>query len=210
MAGQPTKRCPSPLHIGTRELPIEEFHLRKDAKSGRKSWCRFCISTKYRLDPSNQKARSTRWYAKNGEAFKKRQNELYRTDPVIRARRKVSGARWAKENPDLARQKNREWVARNRDKVNESSRRSQRQRRDYYRASLILYQARKKANGGNVTKAKLAARWAYFAGKCWMCGEAAIAWDHVKPVSKGGGSWASNLRPACKSCNSSKSNKWPF
>ncbi len=32
----------------------------------------------------------------------------------------------------------------------------------------------------------------------------------VKPLAKGGSHWASNLRPACRSCNSRKGDRWPF
>lgn len=45
---------------------------------------------------------------------------------------------------------------------------------------------------------------------CWMCGAPFEAADHVKPVSRGGYHLLSNLRPACKSCNSHKKAKWPI
>jgi 5-methylcytosine-specific restriction endonuclease McrA len=36
------------------------------------------------------------------------------------------------------------------------------------------------------TWAKVAARFAMWGGKCWLCGTEATARDHVKPLSKGG------------------------
>lgn len=56
----------------------------------------------------------------------------------------------------------------------------------------------------------LALRMSYFGNKCWMCSGPFEHIDHVKPISKGGSHMLSNLRPACRSCNSSKSAKWPF
>lgn len=48
----------------------------------------------------------------------------------------------------------------------------------------------------------LADRWAYYGGRCWMCGAEADTWDHVKPMASGGHpTLTCNLRPACRACN---------
>ena len=44
-------------------------------------------------------------------------------------------------------------------------------------------------------------------GLCKYCGELAMTFDHVIPVSKGGSADADNIVLACVSCNSSKGNK---
>lgn len=54
---------------------------------------------------------------------------------------------------------------------------------------------------------QLAARLAMFPG-CWMCGGDWDTLDHVKPLAKGGAHTLSNIRPACRSCNSSKNDTW--
>lgn len=59
------------------------------------------------------------------------------------------------------------------------------------------------------TPEQLGQRLSMFPG-CWMCGGPADQVDHVKPVSKGGGHMLANLRPACRSCNSSKKDRWPL
>lgn len=187
-----------------------------------------------------QKVRSQRWYLDNREEFNQSVKERYRSDPDFQEAVKRRAAQWQrdfsekvnerarnfrKNNPEKARardaekrEKNRdrineyrrEWTARNREKVRGYTSRYQAANRDYYRAAKLLRQAREKANGGNLTAAKFRARWDYFNGKCWMCGDPARHMDHVKPVAKGGGSWASNLRPACIPCNQKKKAKWPF
>jgi 5-methylcytosine-specific restriction endonuclease McrA len=60
------------------------------------------------------------------------------------------------------------------------------------------------------TKGQLDAKWAYWAGKCWICGTTATATDHVKPLAKGGAHMLCNLRPICQPCNSRKGSRWPF
>jgi hypothetical protein len=49
---------------------------------------------------------------------------------------------------------------------------------------------------------------------CYICeisfGEAAVHWDHFRPIAKGGDHSLANLRPACESCNKRKQARWPF
>jgi 5-methylcytosine-specific restriction endonuclease McrA len=207
MAAQPLKRCPSPLHVGERELPLEAFSKQTDKKDGRRAWCKARVTAQYHLDPSKQRKRSRKWYDANKETHLANERRKYYENPEIRKRQ---AREWVLKNPERARASARRSYARNIEIRRERSRIYQRNRRDYYRAALIRYRAREKAAGGNVTKEKLAARWLYYLGRCWMCGDEATAWDHVKPVSAGGGSWASNLRPACRPCNLRKRAAWPF
>lgn len=50
-------------------------------------------------------------------------------------------------------------------------------------------------------------------GRCWICGEHldpnSFHLDHVKPIASNGPHVASNLRPACSFCNTSKGADWP-
>ena len=78
------------------------------------------------------------------------------------------------------------------------------------RAWTQTRRARKRNAPGHSTPEKVAARIAYYGGKCWICGADYEEIDHVKPLSKGGSAWASNLRPICKSCNSAKCDAWPL
>ena len=70
--------------------------------------------------------------------------------------------------------------------------------------------AREAAAPGYATEAQLAARRAYYRGRCWMCGAPAVCMDHVKPLARGGSNWPSNQRPACWSCNYRKAAHWPL
>lgn len=61
-----------------------------------------------------------------------------------------------------------------------------------------------------VSRVQIAAKWAYWGGRCWVCGDVATQTDHVKPVAAGGVNLLCNLRPICGPCNRTKSGKWPF
>jgi 5-methylcytosine-specific restriction endonuclease McrA len=76
------------------------------------------------------------------------------------------------------------------------------------------YALKKAGAATRIPVALLAAKLAYWGSRCWIAGPGCTidpeAWDHVKPLSKGGAHLLANLRPACKSCNSSKSARWPW
>jgi 5-methylcytosine-specific restriction endonuclease McrA len=61
---------------------------------------------------------------------------------------------------------------------------------------------------GHCSREQLAARVAYYGGRCHICREAANEIDHVKPVAAGGSNWPANLRPICGRCNRSKGATW--
>jgi 5-methylcytosine-specific restriction endonuclease McrA len=77
-------------------------------------------------------------------------------------------------------------------------------------AANIRRRALNETASGFATPEQVEARWEYYRGKCWMCRKPATDMDHVKPLSRGGSNWPSNLRPACQSCNSRKGSRWPF
>lgn len=75
-------------------------------------------------------------------------------------------------------------------------------------AHTRLRRARIGATAIRFTADQRAAKIAYWGGKCWMCGSPATSIDHIKPLIAGGPHILANLRPACRSCNSSKGGRW--
>lgn len=74
-----------------------------------------------------------------------------------------------------------------------------------------IRQRREREAPGRHTRTQVLARVEFYGGLCWICREAPHETiDHVKPITKGGSNWPANLRPACRSCNSRKKDKWPF
>jgi 5-methylcytosine-specific restriction endonuclease McrA len=54
----------------------------------------------------------------------------------------------------------------------------------------------------------------YLGDRCYLqlngCTGTGDTIDHVKPLNKGGAHMLANMRLACRSCNSSKNDKWPY
>lgn len=77
------------------------------------------------------------------------------------------------------------------------------------RSKALTRRGRHTNAAGTASVDQITARWDYYGGRCWVCGIAAGALDHVIPLSRNGSNWPANLRPICKSCNSKKSNRSP-
>lgn len=207
------KRCP----CCQRELPGWDFKPHKGRRNGLGVYCRPCRNMKdserYRESPEmreKSKIRSRASYERNIKAVRERGRVWYRANrdaslvyskahyrANIEKRRTQYRARYSdplKREHLLATEKR--WRLNNRQTVNAKA-------------------ARRRARQAAVqtlpfTAALLSQRWAYYANKCWLCGNLATATDHVKPISKGGAHMLCNLRPICNHCNTSKGAKWPF
>lgn len=142
---------------------------------------------------------------KVAEEFSKRTNRPSRHTRCKQCVRNYSNERYRRLGHDA--QRAQDYYVRNRDrlkayaaqwaKANPGKRRDQKNRR---RAGL--------GDSPRISPEKIAERFAFFGGKCWMCGADGSTVDHVKPLSKGGLHLLANLRPACLSCNSAKRDKW--
>lgn len=111
-------------------------------------------------------------------------------------------ADWYRDNPEKAKARN---DSRDPACLRESARR-------YYwrnRLASIARAANQKAKrlgvAGVLSAGALEARIAFFGGCCWVCGAVADTIDHVIPLAKNGPNLPANIRPACLSCNTSRS-----
>lgn len=127
---------------------------------------------------------------------------------------RASQKRWMRANPGKSSEYSQRYAEANRDKRTALQARLKAAKPELYaaiaRAADSNRRARERNAPGFASAAQTQARWDYFGGKCWMCGDVAVEVDHVKPLAKGGSHWPSNLRPACRLCNSKKRAKWPF
>lgn len=85
--------------------------------------------------------------------------------------------------------------------------------KQWRRTGRINRALRKGKNGGHCSPEQWFSRCEYYGFKCAYCerplGQQEIEIEHIIPIAKGGTGWASNLAPACRSCNNTKkANIW--
>lgn len=128
-----------------------------------------------------------RLYQKNRHLEKQR-------DINYRNRKKTASKTWRLKNRDKMIAQNRSWKEAN---------------PEQNRALDRVNRLRRKGDTP-LKKEQVEARLAYYGYLCVYCKASYEEIDHFYPLSKGGSTLASNLVPACRSCNRSKYNKNPW
>jgi len=156
-----------------------------------------------------------RWYAKNAEKKKAAVIARKKNDPTYAQRQRECVNRWYANNKTAHGTKMRKWRAENVER-NKKLIRDWLKKNPLKKKSYALKREAKKRNApGICTAEQLKARIDFYGGCCAYCGAVADTVDHVVPLERGGTNWPANLRPACRSCNSSKGDKhlgknwWP-
>jgi hypothetical protein len=143
-----------------------------------------------------------------------RRRERPERKAYLDAYKKVYNARYHRENKERRYEYERDWKARNPEKVKVSARLHNHKRRAMETGSV-----------GQYTEEQWQARVAFYGGRCYLCG---CDWDalptkadarpgeryktveHVIPFVRGGTNWPANLRPACNRCNCGKRDRALF
>lgn len=178
------KRC----FVCSVEKPIDEFHAHKQMKDGHLNKCKVCTRAyikqhtqeNYEAVLASHRISSRKSYIKHKAQKQAWRKKYYQDNPDKYQERLIQARAYTKAN------------------------------RPAKTADTIRYRARKRAATGTATNKQIADRVAYYGWKCWLCAAPWREIDHVKPLSKGGWGWPSNLRPICRSCNASKGAKWPY
>ena len=153
--------------------------------------------------------RKKKWHAANREKISATQKKWHAANPEKAA---AYQKKYSEANPEQAAASQKKWREDNPEQDAARSKKWREANPEASRAGRLRRRARMRGAAGwsYTTEAHIAARWEAFGGRCWMCGGEATATDHVKPISKGGAHWPSNLRPSCTGCNLSKQAKWPY
>lgn len=204
------------------ERSIIDFGNCKTGKYGVRRVCKICIRKHVngRIEIINEQRRAN--YIKNNETLKRRQREYDVKHAVriseLRKLRRAKNKDKIKEQKRLSRLRNIEKESqfqhahylKNSEKLKAYAKSHRLRNLAKYKIVDAIRHARRKNAPGFCSLEQLNARIQYYGEKCWICREPYTAVDHVKPIAKGGSNWPSNLRPICRSCNSSKRAKWPY
>lgn len=117
--------------------------------------------------------------------------------------------RYLENNPERRKQSQRDYYYNNPEKVKESATKYRLKNMDRRRATFSRYQARKYGLPADLTVTQWHQILKEYDQACAYCGVKSVKLekDHIIPVTRGGGFTASNIVPACRSCNASKRDK---
>jgi 5-methylcytosine-specific restriction endonuclease McrA len=157
--------------------------------------------------------RTKAWQRANPERARELKRRSY-----LRNRAKVlaRSKEWTENNPEETRQRKRAFYDRNkeaeRERLNALSERFKQTQPERYRENNRLQQnkrrARELASEGSFTQAEWSELCERFDFRCLRCGEKKpLTPDHIRPLSKGGSNFISNIQPLCFPCNASKGNR---
>lgn len=178
--------------------PLGRFHR---LHNGYKKVCKLCISKrnkKYRTQsPEKISRRNKKYYesVKNTKSYKEKS--------------KIRGKAYREANPEKWKEKSKKWYEKNKDRVSERSRKWAILNREKRVANEQRRRFAKVKNGQNdltSVQIEILKSQTPFCNYCYDF-DAELTVDHVIPISKGGQNTLSNVVIACRSCNSSKSNK---
>lgn len=214
--------------------PLEDFPTSKILKSGRHSYCRKCCSAFSCHWERKQWANNPDYAAKRRRYMRKyrapliaakRQAEINADLAMLRAGKfKVKKSHHKicpilREVPNLCAAallelRLQRQARRDREKQRESTKRWKRANPAAVSAQSFRRRTNFAALRADLTEDQWQLIKASYGHRCAYCGEKKpLTQDHVVPVSKGGHHTASNIVPACQSCNSSKGDrpvKWEF
>lgn len=146
----------------------------------------------YEKNKEKKKAAVMAWRNATPENQQRHRDALKKSYAKHRDKRLAEMRAWYRKNSARAYLAIREWCKKNPTRV---------------KAYHAKREARKRNATGSCTPEQLQARFDFYGGLCAYCGKPATTVDHVVPLERGGSNWPANLRPACRSCNSSKKDK---
>lgn len=218
----PQKRC----KLCQQSFSATAEHFSRDAgkRDGLNNWCRACKAIKAyawkKAHPEKIRAMQTAWRHANAEkhrATKRAQRRANVEKHRLRCRAwyaanaekaRANTQTWRHANAEKARADLRAWRAAHPEKIRATTRAWQSANPEKKRAADTRRRARKlNAPVNDFTAQQWRDMQAAYDYRCAYCDKrrkGKLTQDHITPLSKGGSHTASNIVPACKSCNSRK------
>lgn len=198
------------------EKPLTMFNKNNQQADGFTGMCKACLSIvrkKYnRKYNQSKKARETArryYYSKKGQAIKKAYRQKYTLTEEQKERYREAARLHEKEQKYKDRQKRyRESPKGKKYKAEKDKRHAKTENGKFSkRKTEIKRKHQMKSTDCTLTRKEWIAIKEKFGNRCAYCGkEARLEMDHVIPLSRGGTHTASNIVPACRTCNAKKSN----
>ncbi len=203
------------------EQPLENFHVQRRARDGRREICKACRTLSYHNNIDASKAYERKRYANNREEQLARKKEARKQNgDALRAKEKAKRDQWSPEKRVTIAIKSKAWRVNNRERwlatcreYNRTHREEknayERQRRkdkpEWEKSKRHTRRARAKA-GGKFTPSEWRKLVAFYGGKCLCCRKKPdkLTPDHVVPLCKSGQNTIENIQPLCKQCNIDK------
>lgn len=201
-----------------RELPLEQFSKDKNQSDGLCKICKECTreykKKYYEKNSEKIKAKTSKYYRDNHEErlqqasdYRQRNAERireYRNSHYDPIKRKA----YAESHREQANATHRLWYAKTKDEHNQKQRERYATDEEYVIQTAIWRHKPDSIDRGlpaDLTVEDWFEALDFFDHRCAYCGkEGTLEFDHVVPLSKGGGLTRKNIIPACKSCNSRK------
>lgn len=150
----------------------------------------------YQANKEREAEKRREWYKKNGDAVKAKLRATHAADPLPRRQKNRA---WQIANPNAAKEILRRWKDANPERRKELGTLCAHRRR-----ALLL-----KCEGSHTSKEWKDVLEAH-GHRCHWCGaKGKLTRDHYIPLTRGGTNFASNLVPACRPCNSRKTDRDP-
>lgn len=181
--------------------PLVEFYVDASKHDGYALQCKTCKRAtvkKYRTDnPEKIHASKRAWKVTDqGRDAGRRHYHAHRDIYIKKSRERY------RKNPALSSEKQRAWRIKNPAKAQIIIDRANTKRQELYQNAPL----------NNFTYGQFPTILAMHHYVCFWCGFPSnrLEQDHIIPLSRGGPHTASNIVPACRSCNASKNDKMPW
>lgn len=202
------KRVFTPEQWARRMANQQQYRRRPEVRAGLLPYKR-AEADRYRAQRRAELSQKSREYARrNRDLVLQRKREYYarNKERLLAAHRERS-----RRNPDAASRRKRAYYVRNRERILSYMREYSREHRQQAHAHWHARRARERSAPGRFTAAEFAHVVAEFKGRCAYCGRPGpLTADHRIPLSRAElrpRNDISNILPACRPCNSSKSRK---
>jgi hypothetical protein len=168
---------------------------------------KYRINTRDHVPIDERRARYRAWYHAHREE-RIASNRRYKAEHAedIRAQQRAHKREVYRQDPMKFREKNLAYYVNNTEKVRQQTAAYQRSHPEQVRAYQKNRRSKRQQTVNDFTYEQWTEMLEFFKHRCAYCGKkpSKLEMEHMTPISKGGAHTASNIVPACRTCNAKK------